>query len=111
MLSQNKRISTDSFKNIILKGDVFYSPFFTIRRLINNDESRFAVSAPKKICKTAVMRNKIRRRIYTAISSLENRFVSKQQIVIIIKDASIKLSLSQTKEELIKIFVKCGLLK
>jgi ribonuclease P protein component len=93
-------------------GKVFYDDFFISKCISSNDNiSHFAVSIPKKVAKTAVSRNKIRRRIYSIIRKLKNSLISHKNLVLIAKNGIDKISFIKLTEEVEKIFVKYGLLK
>ena len=66
---------------------------------------------PKKVAKTAVSRNKIRRRIYSIIKSFESILISGKNVVIVMKTGSEKVHFDELNKETEKIFVKSGLLK
>ncbi len=111
MLPSSRRLSTDLFKKTLEKGLVFHSPLFIIYVLKTLNISRFSVSIPKKITKKAVLRNKIRRRIYAIIKNFELRTILGKNVVIVSKNGCQKMSFIKLSEELEKIFVKSGLLK
>ena len=109
MLPKSKRLSTETFKKIIEKGQSFHSPFLIIRVYKNAKQSHFGVSVPKKVSKLAVSRNKIKRQIYSMVTKLNVK--EGLEVIIIVKVGFEKLSFIEMKEELEKIFVKSGLLK
>lgn len=82
-----------------------------MRCVKGQNESRFAVSVPKKVVKKAVLKNKIRRRTYSLIKSFKSRLKSGFYILIIMKSGAEKLSFGNLKDEIEKIFVKSGVLK
>jgi ribonuclease P protein component len=109
MLPRKQRISTQLFKDIIQKGSAFHAPLFSIRIKKTLNNSRFGVSVPKKVAKTAVLRNKIRRRVYSALKVIN---INNQHDVIFIAKIGIeKLKQIELSQEINKIFVKSGLLK
>lgn len=73
--------------------------------------SRFAIVVSKKIAKTAISRNKARRRVYSIVKDLIPKFVFKQNVIIILKKSVENKSHDELKKEIEEIFVKCGLLK
>lgn len=109
MLPRTQRITTRLFTDIVQKGSAFHAPLFSIRVKKAQNKSRFGVSVPKKVTKTAVLRNKIRRRIYSSLigMKLQNHF----EVVFVAKTGIEKLKQSEIKQEIEKIFVKSGLLK
>jgi ribonuclease P protein component len=111
MISRSKRLTTQLFKEIIQKGTAFHGQFFIVRCLNTQGLSRFGVSVPKKVSKTAVERNKARRRVYSIIKKYQERLVSGKNAVFIMKVGSEKISFAELSNEIEKIFVKSGLLK
>jgi ribonuclease P protein component len=74
-------------------------------------KSRFGVSVPKKVAKTAVERNKIRRRVYSVIKKVESLLITGKNSIFIMKAGSEKIGFEELTNEIKKIFVKSGLLK
>src|SRR3989344_5648297 len=70
MLPNQKRLTTTLFKDTIDGGMTYHSSLFILKLLKTIGPSRFSVSVPKKVAKSAVERNKIRRRVYSAIRIL-----------------------------------------
>jgi ribonuclease P protein component len=60
MLSKKKRITKDTFQTIMEKGSIVSGSFFLLRYL-KQPSPAYAFVAPKKIAKTAVKRNSLRR--------------------------------------------------
>lgn len=69
MLPKKIRLTTSLFDQVFKTGRVQHGSFFWMRSLPISLElpSRFAVVVPKKVAKTAVLRNKIKRIVYRAI--------------------------------------------
>ena len=111
MLPSSKRLTIPLFKNVIDKGKIFHSPIFIARLVKVDGTSRFSLAVPKKIAKKAVDRNRIRRRVYSALQSLHSRLPSGIHGVFIIKSAILKSSFSDIVGTLRSFFVKNGLLK
>lgn len=109
MLPKSKRLTTEEFKKVIEKGQSFHSPFLIIRLLSSPQQSRFSVSVPKKVCKNAVDRNKIRRKIYSIISNFDPKLGF--DVIVIVKPGFEKLDYREMNDETVKIFVKSSLLK
>ncbi len=71
MLPKTQRL-TRSFPIIFQKGAKIHTPFFVVRALPAWDEiPRLTVIVSKKAAKTAVKRNRIRRRLFAAAQMLE----------------------------------------
>lgn len=111
MLPKSKRLSTKTFVSIMGNGLSSHSPFFVIRIVPTKETSRFSVSVPKKVAKTAVMRNKIRRQAYSALKKIESTIKDGFNGVIIAKIGVEKLTFEEMMSEVNKIFVKSGILK
>ena len=111
MLPHSQRISVHLFKDIMKKGEVLHSTFFIIRCVNSQEKSHYAVSVSKKIAKTAVLRNKIRRRTYSIISQFLPRFKMNKKMIIIAKIGVEKMTIDSLKKEIEKIFVKSEFLK
>lgn len=68
MIPKTSRINREDFEKIMKKGGFLNSPFFTLRFLKNPlNTTHFSVVVSKKVAKTAVSRNKIRRRAYSIL--------------------------------------------
>jgi ribonuclease P protein component len=79
MLKKSSRLNTEQVKMIMEKGRMAHSPLFTLRFITNpkkiDDKNktigiRFAAIISKKTAKTAVVRNKMRRRVYGALGGI-----------------------------------------
>jgi ribonuclease P protein component len=67
MLSKRERISRSQFAEIMKSRQFANSPHFTLRSVSVGNIAKFAVSVSKKVSKKAVVRNRIRRRAYSAL--------------------------------------------
>lgn len=92
------------------RGRVFHSPFFVLMILQNNGISKFSAVAPSKIAKTAVMRNKIRRRLYSVIAKIDTK-TEGADVILISKKPVLEATTDQLEQEIRTIFVKGGLIK
>ena len=70
MLSKKKRVTKNVFQTIMEKGNVVSGSFF-ILRYFKQELPQYAIVAPKKIAKTAVKRNSLRRKGYNILRSYE----------------------------------------
>ena len=68
MISKKKRVTKDTFQTIMEKGSILHGSFFMLRYLIQ-DTPAYTFVAPKKIARTAVKRNFLRRRGYNILRS------------------------------------------
>ncbi|HEY4503562.1 MAG TPA: ribonuclease P protein component [Candidatus Paceibacterota bacterium] len=111
MLPNQKRLTTTLFKDTIDGGMTYHSSLFILKLLKTIGPSRFSVSVPKKVAKSAVERNKIRRRVYSAIRILYPKIKEGFYGVFISKDSIKKASFIEISSILEQSFVKLGLLK
>jgi ribonuclease P protein component len=90
------------------KGGLFSSLFFNLRILENPEKTTlFSVVVSKKIAKTAVLRNKIRRRAYSILKkSVKNPYF----IILFAKKGVEKANFLDTKEVIQDILIKAKIL-
>lgn len=70
MLPSPFRLSKISFKTLLEKGCAVHSSSFTLRYRQVPHSTKFAVVVSKKVAKTAVERNTLRRRIYPVLRTI-----------------------------------------
>jgi ribonuclease P protein component len=69
MLPKNKRIPRSLFSEILKSRHFTHSAHFSLRIGVSGEKTaRAAVSVSKKVSKSAVVRNSIRRRTYSALA-------------------------------------------
>lgn len=74
MVPKLQRINRETFEEIMKKGRIIHSGLFSMRFLKNPlNTSSFSVVVAKKVAKTAVSRNKIRRRAYSILAKLPKK--------------------------------------
>ncbi len=109
MLPKNKRISKDSFKTLSLQSQVFHSPHWTLRSIPSSVEG-FAVLVSKKVAPKAVLRNRIRRMVYSFVGTVLSDIKKPAKNIISAKSGAGLLSFEVQKEEILELFKKAGLL-
>jgi ribonuclease P protein component len=72
------------FENLMKKGKVVSNGVFLLRFVNNTTQMRYAIATNKKIFRTAVLRNKIKRQIRTFIQKITN--IKHRDILIIVKN-------------------------
>ncbi|MHB1330684.1 MAG: ribonuclease P protein component [Minisyncoccota bacterium] len=70
MLRQKNRIPRADFTSIIESGKFYQSTHFILRVSLAKEGVKIAVSVSKKVAKSAVVRNTVRRRAYGVIGDL-----------------------------------------
>lgn len=70
MLPRIHRVDKDLGQEIFTKGKVFHGDFLYLKVYSKPGLARFSVVIPKKVARSAVVRNKFKRRINAVLSSL-----------------------------------------
>jgi ribonuclease P protein component len=83
MLAKADRLETSEFSRVMEKGGSFHSPLFIIN-FLPSPSFKFSPASPKKTFKTAVSRNRTRRRIYAAVREIVSKNRIKPNLVIIV---------------------------
>ncbi len=112
MLNRSSRLTTKQFNEAMKNGKVVHSTFFIARIQSPTPSFRAAAVAPVKIAKTAVVRNRSRRRIYAAVRSLSLPASAKAHVILIAKSPLLIDDGSDAmRADLRSLFVKAGLLR
>lgn len=104
MLPKNKRVPRKLFKPLLESNKYFNSTNFSLRSAPSK-ETRVAVSVSKKISKHAVIRNRVRRRVYSSIRELLPN-LSNNFFLIVAKPGAEKIKGDKLKSELGELFKK-----
>ncbi|MDZ4785984.1 MAG: ribonuclease P protein component [bacterium] len=111
MLPSSQRLATKQLEEVLGKGKVVHTPFFWLRFISSKDNTRVSVITPQKTIKSAVMRNLLRRKVYSVIRPFINEVKQHFHIILCVKEPMIKAETLQIKEKTKEIFVVAGLLK
>lgn len=104
MLPKSRRIPRGLFKPLLESRKYFDSAFFSLR-VASSDIPRVAVSVSKKVSKSAVIRNKVRRRVYSAARDLIPILTNKL-FLLIAKPGAEKIKGQSLKKELAELLKK-----
>ncbi len=111
MLKRAYRVSKKEFDIVIETGKAVHSDFFWLRYVKSQEiATKIAVIAPKKIAKTAVLRNKIRRKVYEAIRPIYDSVKPGYIVIVSAKDLLVKNPNTNISIEVKKIFEKAKIL-
>jgi len=109
MLPRKKRLNRADFRGILGKN-CYNSVNFTIcARVKKSAILRFSCVVSKKVSNSAVIRNKLRRRVYSTIEEVY-REIKPRDIVVVVKKGANKKSPSEFKRSLKKSLASAGLL-
>lgn len=115
MLSSTNRFhGHGSLRYLYRNGSVVRSQFLTLKYTKNTKRknSRFAIVVSKKTHKSAVGRNRIRRRLYEIIRNDLKKFKEPYDIVVLVFSSEfITMSSDKVRETLEGIFSQAGLYK
>jgi len=111
MLPSSQRLTTPLFKRVMDTGKIFHSPLFSAKILKADGSSRFSVAVSKKIAKNAVDRNRIRRRVYSALHTIGPKVSSGFHVVLMPKAPVASGPFAGITPALKEFFVKTGVLK
>jgi ribonuclease P protein component len=100
MLPKKNRLERLEVEEIIKSGLFFHTPSFTFYTQKGRNRAAFAVSVSKKVAKTAVLRNRIRRRFYLALAGYIKDKGIIQNGVFMAKKGAERLSVDQIRAEL-----------
>lgn len=80
-----------SLKYVYQKGSTVRGPFFSVKSALNprRKEYRVAVVVSRKVHKSAVARNRLRRRLYEAVRNLETDINQPYDIVLSVFNSSL----------------------
>jgi ribonuclease P protein component len=114
MFRRSHRLSKEQFDETMEKGRVFHSPLFLMRVFDASDGKGFraAAVAPKKIARTAVVRNTMRRRIYAAAGPLLGMTRDADfHAIVFATGAATTATVVEMTRDLRGLFVKAGVLR
>lgn len=115
MISRKNRFhGYGSLRRVYRSGRMTRGPLFGIKAAANprRDSYRAAVVVSRKVNKSAVARNRIRRRLYAAVQELAADFTAPNDIVItVFNDSILKTPPSELAGQLKKQLKELGVLK
>lgn len=112
MLSSKQKVNKALFKTLMEKGRNYHSAGFSLRVFFDSKQTlaKFSVVVPKKIEKSAVKRNGIKRRVYDVVGSFLKNAVPASVSAIFIKVPINRSSLPDFRRELEMAFKKSGII-
>ncbi len=109
MLSKKNRLSRKEFSEYFKLGKRHHTPLFTLVYCENNAFKASAVIS-KKIAKTAVARNKFRRRVYAVLEGVLEEGSLKGIFICIAKSGAGEASFDSIRHELLELIHKKAVL-
>lgn len=96
MFKKKQRISSGLFSRILRSGETKHTDHFSVR-VVHSKEPRMAVVVSKKVTKTAVKRNTLKRKMRAILKTLSAPWT----VVLYAKKGADTLSVTQMQRELI----------
>ncbi len=113
MLSKKHRFhGSVSLRFVFKKGSAARQPDIALKYIVNKKSKSFrvAVIVSKKVHKSAVKRNRIRRRIYSAVSEFESYFNEPYDLVFFVyKDQILSLPHPELKRQISKLLKQANI--
>ena len=94
--------SSREYTEIINTNKCKRNKYFSVYYRKNNDKNKYGITVPKKTG-TAVIRNKIKRRVKNIIDNNKNIVQKNYDYVIIVKKGIIDLTYQEMEKELLKL--------
>lgn len=112
MLPKNRRLTSHDIESVFSGGKGVFGEDLSLAyvKKNNNKESRFAVSIPSRIVKTAVKRNYLRRVCYNNIGDLLGNIRKSFFCVFVVKKNITKVSSGAVKEKIQNLLQKAGIM-
>jgi ribonuclease P protein component len=110
MLARKNRVSKAEFPTPRSKGVRFVSLLFSGILYPTGKSTKFSVVVSKKTARTAVSRNLIRRRFYSAVGPLLKEIKTAALVVFYPKIEAAKTSFVELEKEIKNVFIKNSLL-
>ncbi len=113
MLPKSQRLISSEVEEVMSKGQSIFGEFFLVKFLKSKGgDLKISAISPKKVFPTAVERNRVRRRIYSALSPIFNKkFIKNSFLVAIVANKKAQnVSIDTFSSEIEQVFVKGGIL-
>lgn len=115
MISRRHRFhGYNSLRYVYRNGKIARGSVFAVKAALNEKRRnyRVAVIVSRKVNKSAVARNRMRRRLYELVREVEDRVQGPYDIAItVFQDSLLELSHSQLKTQLVKQLKDAGVIK
>lgn len=111
MLPSANRLTVKEFDEVLTKGGVVHNPLFWLRIMKNSPTTKISVICPKKVGKTAVLRNRYRRMIYEIIRNSYIKNINGIHGIVCVKDPIKNKNHEEVASSLKDIFVKASIIK
>jgi ribonuclease P protein component len=108
MLPKSKRLTTEEIESLHTGKSVFGT--LISMRMTRSDVSKFAVSVSKKVAPLSVDRNRLRRRVYSALSPFIRDMKEPVFAMFMPKKELLSAPIETVRSEIAALFKKAGLI-
>jgi ribonuclease P protein component len=110
MLSKKQKVDKTLFKEVLAqKGINCHSPHLSLK-IVKNKENRFSFVVSKKVTKSAVKRNLLRRRGYSIVGDIIESIKSPIIGIFFFKKGAENISFQELKEEILFLLKKLNVI-
>ncbi len=112
MLPRKNRVTKAFFEEILGKSLCVHTPLFSFRfqKLKLSEAPRFTVVVSKKVAKTSVKRNLLKRRFRSSIQDLIRKNSKRNEFngqgIFFLKKEAVEVKFSELKEEIQRVIIK-----
>lgn len=113
MLPKSKKLTSGEVEAVMSNGQAVFGDFFLVKYIKSGKiETKISAIAPKKTFSTAVLRNKARRRIYSALTPLFHKNLIKNSFLVAIvgNKKVLDVKIPEITASIEQVFVKGGIL-
>lgn len=108
MLKKKQRLTTTAFNDSFKKGKRYHCPELQLIHDLSKKEFHGAVVVGKKVYKTAVARNRLRRQIYSFLYNYNKQHFLSGTYIVIAKPSAKDIPAKEIKEKLKVLLMNCG---
>ena len=111
MLSKNQKLPRELFEPVSKTGRRLATSLFSFQYSPSSADCRFSAVVSKKVSKTAVGRNRIRRRVYDTLRKLIPQMKNPSYAIFHAKPPVMNATLAETEREIAELLQKAGILE
>lgn len=111
MFKKTNRLTRQDIETVFKNGKNAHTPLFGLSYITQNNtqSNKYSIVVSKKVAKTAVVRNKLRRRGYSILKKESDVLKNNHHIILFFKKGADRLDFKETTTEIKKALKKAGL--
>lgn len=107
-MEKSRRVTKKIFNKVLKTGKIYNQPFSSLYILLSQNKSRVACVVPKKVERSAVIRNKLRRRGYHTLHKILKSNNKPFLGILFIKNGAKKLPYKLFEKDIEDLLKKAG---